>query len=95
MSGNTDGLVLTYAPGVSMFTFYPVLSLGGCQFVLFHLCDTVVFDYIQFPSFTHTTRMTHFLDSYNGFKISKFLSLFIQGRKEVRRNEVRSFGINL
>ena len=26
-----------------------------------HLCDTVVFDYIQFPSFTHTTGMTHFI----------------------------------
>jgi len=24
-------------------------------------CDTVVFDYTQFPSFTHTTGMTHFL----------------------------------
>jgi len=25
-------------------------------------CDTVVFDYIQFPSFIHTTGMTHFLN---------------------------------
>ena len=33
MLGNIDGLVLTYVPGVSVFTFYPVLSLGGCKFV--------------------------------------------------------------
>ena len=26
-------------------------------------CDTIVFDCIQFPSFTHTTGMTHFLDA--------------------------------
>ena len=25
---------------------------------------TVVFDYIPFPVFTHTTGMTHFLDSF-------------------------------
>ena len=35
MLGNIEGLVLTYAPGVSVFTFYPVLSLGGCKFILF------------------------------------------------------------
>jgi len=26
--GNTDSLVLTYVPGVSMFTFYPVYVPG-------------------------------------------------------------------
>ena len=33
MLGNIDSLVLTYVPGVSVFTFYPVLSLGGCKFM--------------------------------------------------------------
>ena len=33
MLGNIDGLVLTYVPGVSVFTFYPILSLGGCKFI--------------------------------------------------------------
>jgi len=31
--GNIDGLVLTYVCGFSVFTFYPVLSLGGCKFI--------------------------------------------------------------
>ena len=31
--GNIDGLVLTYVLGVSEFTFYPVLSLGECEFI--------------------------------------------------------------
>jgi len=38
--GNIEGLVLTYAPGVSVFTFYPVLSLGGCKFILFQPLNT-------------------------------------------------------
>ena len=31
--GNIDGLVLTYVCGFSVFTFYPVLSVGECKFV--------------------------------------------------------------
>ena len=40
----------------------------GPKYVVTHFrikytsCDTVVFDYIHFPSFTHTTGMTHFLN---------------------------------
>jgi len=27
------GWSLAYVPGVSVFTFYPVLFLGGCKFI--------------------------------------------------------------
>ena len=27
------GWSLAYVPGVSAYTFYPILSLGGCKFI--------------------------------------------------------------
>jgi len=35
-------------------------------------CDTVVFDYIPFPSFIHTMGMTHFLDSNASQSLIRF-----------------------
>ena len=49
-----------------------------------------MFDYIQFPSFTHTTGMTHFLDiNINAMNMqnSVFLAVKIGGTNDIVKEE--------